>query len=363
MSVSAAGFDNLVVVFGPDAVAHPPTAEELLAQAMTRRGVTGELVRTADTAEFRSAVRAAPTDCVVVPGFSNLPELSGSTVIRVDFDTRALDLAAGVRAHIRGRGLDGLRFAVDSWYFHRAHPATVRPYGEHPWQRIELRIPPGPGPFPVAVLIHGGYWKRWWDSDLMDALAVDLTARGIATCNVEYRRPATHGWAATTMDVTTAFGVLASIPALDLDRIVVFGHSAGGQLALRLGADTARATVRPSLLVSLAGVLDLRIADQRWLGDGAVSAALGHRYSPTSTAAEIYRQSSPAERLPIGIPQLVVCGRDDDPDLREISNHYALRAAAAGDRVQTLEVSGDHWSVIDPDSEIWCRIREYASIP
>ncbi|GAA5109080.1 alpha/beta hydrolase [Nocardia iowensis] len=352
---------ELHVVFGPDVVTHWRTAAELLAEAFAVHEVSGEVVLTGDAAEFAAAVRAAGPDdeFIVVPGSAALPDDAAGRVVRVDFGRCELDRSACVRVHIRGRGLEGLRYAVASWYFHRFHPPTVVGYGPHPYQRVDMRIPSGPGPFPVAVLIHGGYWKPWWDFDLMDAMAVDLTSRGYATWNVEYRRPAESDWAATTEDVATAFAAIATAPEasrLDLDRIVVLGHSAGGQLAFRLAADTAPASLRPALVVSLAGVLDLRAADHRHLGDGAVAAALGQRYSPES---EVYRQASPIARLPIGVPQLVVCGLHDEPDMLEMSRHYTDRAAAANDRVTMLEAPGEHFAVIDPGSEIWRQIVQW----
>ena len=342
------------VILGPDAVTDPSTAREVLEAAFAARGLAGEVRYTADVREFDAEIRSAAGDSVVVPGAVPLAEIIGARFVRVDLDACERLDTTGVRTHIRGRGLGGLRYAVDAWYFHRLHPAAVVSYGDHPEQVIDVRTPEGPGPHPVAVLIHGGYWKPWWDRDLMDAAAVDLTARGYATWNVEYRRPAEHGWDATTADVGAALAAVGSAPAaFDRDRVVILGHSAGGQLALCAGADAA--VIRPILLVSLAGVLDLRTADDRWLGDGAVSAALGHRYTP---ASEAYRHSSPLERVPLGIPQVVVCGEADASDLREITRHYTSRAAEAGDRVELVEAPGDHFAVIDPDSAIWRRTIE-----
>jgi hypothetical protein len=74
--------------------------------------------------------------------------------------------------------------------------------------------------------------------------------------------------------------------------------------------------------------------------------------------SEVYRQSSPIERLPIGVPQLVVCGLDDEPELLDMSRDYVERARASDGRVSTLEAPGDHFAVIDPNSEIWPRIIE-----
>ncbi|MGC0363885.1 acetyl esterase/lipase [Rhodococcus sp. 27YEA15] len=349
------GSTQSTVILGPDAVIDLQTAAETVERAAGARGIAVEIHSTASAREFEAAVRSARPDTIVVPGSALLPDVVDAAFVRVDLDARRRVVTAGVRVQIRGRGLDGLRYAVDSWYFNQRKPATVRSYGEHSDQQIDLRIPDGPGPHPVAVLIHGGYWKPWWDRDLMDAAAVDLTARGFATWNVEYRRPGEYGWDATTDDVAASLAALESMAdSLDLRRIAVLGHSAGGQLAFRAGADavSSGAVVQPSLLVSLAGVLDLRTADERHLGDGAVSMALGHRYSPESAT---YRLSSPIERLPIGIPQLTVCGAADSSDLRDIARRYTKTASTTTDLVDIVEGPGDHFAVIDPGSELWRR--------
>jgi len=232
-------------------------------------------------------------------------------------------------------------------------------YGPDPDQHADLRLPAGPVPaggWPVAVLVHGGYWRSRYRSDLMEPMAADLTARGLATWNVEYRRPDRHGWDATTADVAAALQTVgdAGVAApLDLGRVVVLGHSAGGQLVTRLAADVAAdpgLRVRPALTVSLAGVLDLVEGHHRWLGDGAVQLGLG---GTPDSVPDVYRASSPRERLPIGLPLAVVCGTRDDPDLVAISRSFAAAARAAGDDVLVVEADGDHDDVIDPRSTIW----------
>nr|BFE80870.1 hypothetical protein GCM10020093_034710 [Planobispora longispora] len=193
------------------------------------------------------------------------------------------------------------------------------------------------------MLLHGGYWRSIWGADLMDALGIDLAERGFTAWNVEYRRPDLHGWAATTEDVAAALALAAGEAR---GPVVVIGHSAGGQLALRAAADDRRV----ALAVSLAGVLDLVEGDRRHLSSGAVAAALG------GSAAEVpaaYAASSPLERLPLKVPQLIVQGGGDDLDLIDLGRRYARAAQAAGDEVTYLEMSGDHFDVIDPASPIW----------
>ncbi|WP_432504552.1 alpha/beta hydrolase family protein [Kineococcus arenarius] len=257
--------------------------------------------------------------------------------------------------------MDAFAFAVDTWFFARTAPATRHSYGIDPDQYAELRLPGGSGPFPVAVLVHGGYWRSRWQADLMEAVAADLTARGYATWNVEYRRPDRHDWDATTADVAAALRALAGLDApLDLQRVVLLGHSAGGQLVVRLAADVTAAStaagackpVRPALTVSLAGCLDLESIHDRHLSEGAVALALGG--SPAELP-QVYAASSPLRRLPIGSPVAVVCCRGDDPDLLDASRRYAAAARAAGDDVAVLEEDGDHFSVVDPRTRVWQR--------
>ncbi|WP_084385605.1 alpha/beta hydrolase family protein [Rhodococcus sp. WMMA185] len=354
---------HLDIIFAPGSVAHPGTATELASRAADKRGLTARMTFAADTTEFYAAASAAADrgEFIVSPGAGNTFSAPECGVIRLDFGDCPEDRSDHTRMHIRGRGLEGLRYAVDGWYHHRFHPGTIVRYGSHRDQRCELRIPNGKSLFPVAVLIHGGYWRAPWELDLMDALAVDLTNRGYLTWNVEYRRSKENGWAAMTSDVADALQAVSTIPEADLERVVVLGHSAGGQLALRAAADavadteTATATVRPALAVSLAGVLDLRLADERGLGGGAVSNAVGGRW-PDDRAT--YEQSSPIDRLPLQIPQLVACGTQDEPDLLEISREFVAAAAETTDNVQLIEGPGNHFSVIDPESEIWGNIAD-----
>ncbi|MEL7118709.1 MAG: hypothetical protein AAFO07_04690, partial [Bacteroidota bacterium] len=67
-------------------------------------------------------------------------------------------------------------------------PVATFSYGKDENQFGDLRVPEGKGPFPVVVIIHGGCWLSSFDLHLMDAMATDLTNRGYATWNLEYRR-------------------------------------------------------------------------------------------------------------------------------------------------------------------------------
>jgi acetyl esterase/lipase len=92
-------------------------------------------------------------------------------------------------------------------------------YGTDPLQFGELRVPSTNGPHPVAIVVHGGCWvagnypERAVAMDNMRPLAATLTAAGIATWNLEYRRlgNAGGGWPGTFQDVAHGSDFLRSL--------------------------------------------------------------------------------------------------------------------------------------------------------
>src|SRR5215813_14060546 len=109
-----------------------------------------------------------------------------------------------------------------------SHRAIRLAYGPGAFQYGDLRLPTGPGPHPIVMLIHGGYWRSRYGLKLMTELAKDLAARGYAAWNIEYRRVGNPGggWPGTFLDVARAIDYLREIAplyALDLQQIVPIG--------------------------------------------------------------------------------------------------------------------------------------------
>ena len=232
-------------------------------------------------------------------------------------------------------------------------------YGSDPNQFVDIRIPNSKPPHPVVFFIHGGYWRARYDLTYAGHLCEALKKAGIATWNVEYRRVGNPGggWPGTFEDIRNAYTVLLASgrqkhSPVDWGRMVVAGHSAGGQLALCLAAHDESVT----RAVSLAGVLDLRRGWELHLSNDAVAEFLGG--SPREVP-EHYREASPAERPITEVRQLIVHGIDDDSVPYEISQSYAARKKENGESVEliTLPKTG-HFEIVDPQSAVWPRIQE-----
>src|SRR5579864_48582 len=123
-----------------------------------------------------------------------------------------------------------------------APPADVRlPYGTDQFQFGDLRLPQSAGPHPVAIVVHGGFWRAQYGLEYAGHLCAALAHAGIATWNLEYRRIGNPGgaWPNTFLDVAQGadyLRVLAEKYPLDLKRVITAGHSAGGHLAVWLAA-------------------------------------------------------------------------------------------------------------------------------
>jgi acetyl esterase/lipase len=217
----------------------------------------------------------------------------------------------------------------------------VHRYGDDPSQFGELY-----GEGPVAVLIHGGFWKALYGLDLEVALAEDLARRGWAAWNIEYRRLGNGGGVPETLDdVAAAIDALVDLDGVDLRRVVAIGHSAGGHLAAWAATrDSPRVPL--TAFVAQAGVLDLQRARELRLSNGVVDRLLDGQ--STSLA-------SPIERLPLRLPALLVHGGLDDEVPLEISERFA---AASGAELAVFPEKG-HYEHLDPGDPMWQAVLEW----
>jgi acetyl esterase/lipase len=234
----------------------------------------------------------------------------------------------------------------------------------------DLRLPRGAGPHPVAVVIHGGCWQSEYDLKYMSHLSAALSQAGIATWTLEYRRIGHDGggWTGTFEDVargTDYVRTLAQKFPLDVNRVVVIGHSAGGHLALWLAARRNLPRESPLFIsnplplrgvVSLAGITDLR---KYGAGAGSCNASvtplLGGK--PNDVPSR-YAQTNPSELLPLGVPVRLIHGALDPYVPVEQSRDFAALARNKGDNASFLLVPEiAHFDLVAPFAPVWERIQ------
>lgn len=232
---------------------------------------------------------------------------------------------------------------------------TRHDYGSDPSQFGELSVPVGTSRPGAVVIIHGGFWRARYDLSLGRPLAADLVRRGYTVWNLEYRRVGLGGgWPATFLDVAAGIDKLAELD-VDTSRVVAIGHSAGGHLATWAAGRSADSPggsprVVVSGVVSQAGVLSLVDCAQDGVGGTAAPDLMGG--SPAQLPRE-YRAADPMAAVPLRVPVLCVHSRADTNVPFAQSVAYVEAATRAGARATLHESSGDHYTLIDPDSPDW----------
>jgi acetyl esterase/lipase len=249
----------------------------------------------------------------------------------------------------------------------RPQPDATIAYGRDRLQVVDLWLPPGDGPHPTVLMVHGGCWQtEIADRRIMSWIADDLRKRGIAVWNIDYRGvdrdgggyPGTFRDAAAAAD---ALGPNAAEHRLDLSRLVAVGHSAGGHLALwlagrrRLPASSPLRTPDPLLIptvVSLGGLPDLEEAARppgSGCGTEVIGRLTGGRFADTSVP----------RLAPLGVRQVLINGREDRIIPLAYAEGYADQMRAAGDTVtvRRLDRTG-HVELIAPETRAWAAAVE-----
>ncbi len=245
-------------------------------------------------------------------------------------------------------------------------------YGASPDQKAELRVPPGDGPHPVVILIHGGCWASFANLSDLGPMADALKSSGFASLNIEYRRlgQTDGGWPGTFLDVGTAVDLLRTLAAqhrLDLSRVVVLGHSAGGHLAMWVAARSRLPVGTPLYVenplpikgvINLAGPGDMESFipfQTQGCGSAVVQAMLG---GTPARFPERYAQASAIRMLPLGKPQILIWGDRDDILPLSVGEDYAKAATEVGDPALLVVFPGlGHFETASPYSPCWPVVR------
>lgn len=247
-------------------------------------------------------------------------------------------------------------------------PDAVERYGTGPRHFGELRLPGGEGPFPVAIIVHGGCWLSAYDQSYMAALAEAVTDLGFASWSIAYRRVGEPGggWPNTFLDAGAAADHLRRLALrypLDVERLVTIGHSAGGQLALWLAGRPALAPSSPlhtsdplkiDGVLALAAAADLSyLSERKECGDAATLLMGGG----PAVFAERYSSGSPVSLVPLQVQQILVNGRLDET-WSAPADRYLTAALAAGDPIERREApDAGHFELVVPGGSTWPIVR------
>jgi acetyl esterase/lipase len=199
-------------------------------------------------------------------------------------------------------------------------------------------------------------------------MATALAEEGYAVCVPEFRRTGQPGggWPGTFDDIAVATDALPSIIAsaapgvVDVGRIALVGHSAGGHLASWAAARhrlpetspwrrTSPLPVRGVL--SLAGISDVGACARLELDDRAAQLLLG---GDPEEVPERFAIADPMSLLPSGLRTVLLHGENDQQVPPELNVRYAEAARLAGDDTELRLLSGvEHFALIDPLSPVW----------
>lgn len=235
----------------------------------------------------------------------------------------------------------------------------IEKYGDNEYQEGDLYIP-NIKPIAVICFFHGGFWRMPYDREQLTSISVDFAKKGFAVWNIEYRRMGADGggWHGTLDDAIASINHLVLLKEkynpLDLSKIIIAGHSAGGHLAIWCAKQVE---IKPYVVVGLAPIIDLEKAFIAEAGNNAVSALL--KGSP-SEHPERYALNSPIRMLPIGVRQLIIHGNRDEYLSVEWSRNYVTSSRNAGDNIDYIEiVDGEHMDYLDPNSEATSKLQDW----
>lgn len=230
-----------------------------------------------------------------------------------------------------------------------AQPDETVAYGSGSEQIADLRFGgEGAERRPLVMVVHGGFWRPQWDRAHAGPQSAALASAGWTVATIEYRR--VPGQPDLTLDDVSR--AVVSVPALAKHhngKVVLIGHSAGGHLVLWAGAKN----VSPGIagVIALAPAADLRLSQQRDLGNGAALAFLG---VDATERPDVDPKVLPTPRMPVTIIQ----GALDDTVPPEIARSYV----ATHRSVRLIELPGaGHAAVIDPLSRAWPTVIEELS--
>ena len=216
------------------------------------------------------------------------------------------------------------------------HQADIR-FGDGPKETFDL-YPAGPDA-PVHVFFHGGYWRATDKQDYA-FIARDLVARGISVILANYDLcpdvtvAEINRQCRRCIDFIRAHGADLGV---DITRLSISGHSAGGQMVARLAAADWGGEMPFRAVVPVSGVFDVTP-----LCGTTINEALGHDQDAAEAVSPILEPPVPAE-----LPVMLVVGGEESPEFKRQSAAYAAHLEAGHGKLPVhLATGANHMTVL-----------------
>ena len=225
-----------------------------------------------------------------------------------------------------------------------AHPGAIR-------LALDAHIPDGAGPFPAAILVHGGGWVAGDKQQYITYIFQPLSDAGFAWFSINYRLAPQFKFPADGDDVESAIRFVRANAAkykVDPSRIALIGESAGGHLVSYVGARN-QADSRVAAVVSMYGVHDFVAAAVQWK---PLPHELLDLFGITAVNAEtvpLLIKASPVVYISKEMPPFLLMHGSKDEDVPyEQSVEMCDNMKKAGARCDLITIQGaphgmDHW--------------------
>ena len=208
---------------------------------------------------------------------------------------------------------------------------------------LDAYVPEGDGPFPAAILVHGGGFDKGDKQTYVKPLFDPLSDADFAWFSINYRLAPQNRYPAAVEDVEAAIRYVkahASEYNVDPKRLALIGESAGGHLVSMVGARN-KPDASVNAVVSFYGPHNL---ERREVESHQVSETVGgflgiKDLSPKSIA--ILHEASPVTHVGPGMPPfLLIHGTKDEKVPYDQSPEMCEKMKAAGDSCEVFTVEG-----------------------
>jgi alpha-L-fucosidase 2 len=233
--------------------------------------------------------------------------------------------------------------------------------------KLDACIPDGTGPFPAAILVHGGGWSSGDKATEIDPMFAPLTKAGIAWFSINYRLSPEFPYPACIEDAEAAVRWVkahAKEYHVDPNKIVLIGESAGGHIVdtVAVRATKDKPDTRVAAVVAFYAPCD-NVSDtirrggpspsmQKLMGVPAEKVDADGKLSDKT--AKILADASPINFVHKDLPPyLLVHGTADQSVPYEQSVRWQAKLKALGVPCDLITVTGGphvmgRWETIDP---------------